>query len=214
MGIDIVSCSIADKAKKHFNINKRALSTVNDTAVKGSHATLSARFDAIEKKIGLVYESANKVIIQNAINIAKAHDKLNQVTKLSKFSYRNMVFDDLRDATGLDVDKCKNYLHQTTDRIHRISSTSNDPDNPAVIETTIQDTGGNVEELLLTIGIEKEDSVIYEISRDGGATWIKIKNETPMQFTDNVHPTGNQIKVRITMWSYGNYINYISYVWK
>ncbi|PVC75092.1 hypothetical protein C2I27_04185 [Priestia megaterium] len=108
--MDIVSYGIGNKsAKEEAKLRKDILGT----GVEGSHPHVRARIDSLEDAIEGVNSLANKLIINDAVNIMKAHAKLNAIAKTTKYKMHNMIFDDLLDLSGIDTSKSSGYTHDS-----------------------------------------------------------------------------------------------------
>lgn len=108
--MDIVSYGLANKVAsdiKHVHENILGL------GVEGNHPNMKSRIDALEKTIEGVNETANRLIVNNAINLMKAHAKLNFVEKSIKYNMHHMIFDDLLDLSGIDTNLSAGYLHSS-----------------------------------------------------------------------------------------------------
>lgn len=110
--MDILSYGAASKVAKQ---EKETREDVLGLGVEGSHPHVKARIDHLEKGIEAVNEQANKLIVNDAINIMKAHAKLNAIAKTTKYQMHNMVFDDLLDLSGIDTTKSSGYTHDATE---------------------------------------------------------------------------------------------------
>lgn len=106
--MDIVSYGIGNKsAKEEAKLRKDILGT----GVEGTYPHVRARIDSLEDAIEGVNSLANKLIINDAVNIMKAHAKLNAIAKTTKYKMHNMIFDDLLDLSGIDTSKSSGYTH-------------------------------------------------------------------------------------------------------
>ena len=109
--MDIISYGIASKAAKQEQFTRN---DVLGIGVEGSYSNVKTRIDNLEKAIQGVVAQADKLIVNDAINIMKAHAKLNAVAKSMKYKMYNMIFDDLLDLSGIDVAKSSGYVHDAT----------------------------------------------------------------------------------------------------
>lgn len=105
--MDIISYGAAGKAAKQ----KKTTQTLLGSGVTGSYTNVKLRIDEIQKDVEAITSEADKLIVQDAINIMKANAKLNAIAKNMKYKMHNMVFDDLLDLSGIDVEKSSGYSH-------------------------------------------------------------------------------------------------------
>lgn len=106
--MDIVSYSAASKVSKDEKYTRHDVLGEN---VAGAYQSMKERIDAIDNSIKNVTKQADKLIIQNAVNIMKANAKLNAIAKSKKYNMHQMIFDDLLDLSGIDLDKSSGYTH-------------------------------------------------------------------------------------------------------
>lgn len=106
--MDIISYGAASKVSKE---EKHTRSDVLGEGVTSSFSTVEERIDNIGEKIGNVTKQADNLIIQNAVNIMKSHAKLNAIAQTKKYEMHNMIFDDLLDLSGIDIENSRNYSH-------------------------------------------------------------------------------------------------------
>lgn len=106
--MDMIAYGAASKvARQETNTRKNVLGS----GVEGTSLHVKGRIDKLEQGIQKVNEQANKLIVNDAINIMKAHAKLNAIAKTTKYKMHNMVFDDLLDLSGIDTTKSTGYTH-------------------------------------------------------------------------------------------------------
>lgn len=110
--MDIISYGLASKIAKQ---EKDTRENVLATGVEGLHPHVRERIDKLEDGLQGVVEQADKLIVQDAVNIMKAHAKLNAIAKTTKYKMHNMVFDDLLDLSGIDTTKSSGYIYETTE---------------------------------------------------------------------------------------------------
>lgn len=185
--MDIISYSAASKVS---NEEKYTRYDVLGEDIRKSFPTLKKRIDEIDKNIGKVTEQADRLIIQNAINIMKAHAKLNTIAKSKKYHMHDMIFDDLLDLSGIDVSKSKNYTHDAV-----IGSIKAEED--CIIYLNVIETEFIPSKAIFYINLNHEEHGRYYISRDGGNTWEAIKQETLFYFSESTHPIGQSIHMKL-----------------
>lgn len=105
--MDINSFSLASKAASDLT----KIKTDMGSAVKGSYASVKARLDNLDTNVELAYSLTNNAIINNAINIMKANERLNVIAKNNKYNMEQMIFDDLFDLSGIQTSASTGYLH-------------------------------------------------------------------------------------------------------
>ncbi len=108
--MDLLSYNYASKAAREKELTKSILGE----DVSGEHKTMGNRINKLDESVGKITEKANKLIIHNAINIAKAHEKLNSIAKTKKYNLYQLLFDDLLDLSGIDEEESKNYSYSST----------------------------------------------------------------------------------------------------
>ncbi|MES9780222.1 MULTISPECIES: LamG-like jellyroll fold domain-containing protein [Bacillus cereus group] len=108
--MDTISYGITNKVKDaEANLRNKTLSV----GVEGKSKNVKERIDSLEKYLEGLSLRANKLIVHDAVNIMKAHTKLNSIAKTTKYKMQNMIFDDFLDASGIDADKSSGYSHDT-----------------------------------------------------------------------------------------------------
>jgi F5/8 type C domain len=120
--MDIISYGIASKAAKQEQYTRN---DVLGIGVEGTHPHVKARINNIEQAIQGVVAQADKLIVNDAINIMKAHAKLNAVAKSMKYKMHNMIFDDLLDLSGIDTTKSSGYVHDATNGLLKAAGSQN-----------------------------------------------------------------------------------------
>lgn len=106
--MDIISNGLASKMAQ---AEKNTRNNVLGSGIEGTFPHTRERIDAIENAIQKVNAQANQLIVNDAINIMKAHAKFNSVAKSVKYKMQNMIFDDLLDLSGIDTMKSTGYTH-------------------------------------------------------------------------------------------------------
>jgi hypothetical protein len=109
--MDVVSYGVASKAAKQEQFTRN---DVLGIGVEGPYPHVKGRIDNLEKAIQGVVAQADKLIVNDAINIMKAHAKLNAVARSMKYKMHNMIFDDLLDLSGIDTTKSSGFVHDAT----------------------------------------------------------------------------------------------------
>jgi hypothetical protein len=126
--MDVISFGVANKAGKN---EKNTRENILGLGVQGSYSHIKDRIDALESSIEGVNKMANKLIINDAINIMKANAKLNAVAKTIRYKHQNMVFEDFLDASGIDTSKSSGYTLDTSNGLVKANGA-----NPYTIVTT------------------------------------------------------------------------------
>jgi len=140
--MDIISYGIASKAAKQEQFTRN---DVLGIGVEGSYSNVKTRIDNLEKAIQGVVAQADKLIVNDAINIMKAHAKLNAVAKSMKYKMYNMIFDDLLDLSGIDTSKSSGYIHDAANGLIKSANEN------YVIETQTEVTEIIPKKAILTI---------------------------------------------------------------
>ena len=159
--MDIISYGIASKAAKQEQYTRN---DVLGIGVEGSYPHVKARIDNLEKAIQGVVAQADKLIVNDAINIMKAHAKLNAVAKSMKYKMYNMIFDDLLDLSGIDVARSSGYTHDPTVGYIQGDSSS------CVVETTIETADAVPSKVVLTV----EEEQLFGMQFNGGSDSVGI----------------------------------------
>lgn len=106
--MDLTSFAAASKAANDLNKIKKDLGS----GIKSTYSNLKLRLDQVEADIDKAYVLTNTAILNNALNIAKANEKLNAVIKASKYNLKQMVFDDFYDLSGVEISSLtEGYIH-------------------------------------------------------------------------------------------------------
>ncbi len=160
--MDIISYSVASKVVKK---EEQTRHEVLGEGVQGKFYNTKERIDSIEEEIESVNKMANKLIIQDSVNIMKAHAKLNAIARSMKYNMHNMVFDDLLDLSGIDINKSSGYTHNAVNG--EITA-----DEECIIETKEEIANKVPSKVVLTVdGIE-----------DTNLTPIMKNNNTPAPY--------------------------------
>jgi hypothetical protein len=186
--MDIISYGIASKAEKQEQFTRN---DVLGLGVEGSFPHVKGRIDNLEKAIQGVVAQADKLIVNDAINIMKAHAKLNAVAKSMKYKMYNMIFDDLLDLSGIDTTKSSGHIHDAVNGLLKSAGGN------YVIVTKTETTDIIPSKVVFTV--EENNTDIqgnYFISRDGGVTWEEITPDTLFYFKDSISPLDNKICIK------------------
>jgi hypothetical protein len=140
--MDIISYGIANKAGSS---TKKTRDTTLATGVQGKFANVKERIDSLERAFEGLTLKANKLIVNDAVNIMKAHAKLNAVAKTSRYKMQNMVFDDLLDMSGISGSE-----NSTHDAILGLLKATNQG-NPFSFETSSEEVEASPEKVILTV---------------------------------------------------------------
>lgn len=125
---------------------KKTREDILGIGVQGSSLDVKTRIDSLENGIENVNELANQLIVQDAINIMKAHAKLNAIAKTTKYKMHNMFFDDLLDLSGIDTTKSSGYTHDATLGLLKASGSNN-----YIIETKTEFADSIPSKAILTV---------------------------------------------------------------
>lgn len=106
--MDIISYGVANKAGKS---EQHTRNDVLGQGVEGSFPHTKNRIDKLEEGIQNIVSQADKLIVNDTINIMKAHAQLNAIAKTTRYNMHNMIFDDLLDLSGIDTTKSSGYTH-------------------------------------------------------------------------------------------------------
>jgi len=160
-GLDIISYKAANNvAKEERKIRYETLAE----GVQGNEANIRDRINKIDQSLDKVVERANKLIINDAINIMKANAKLNAITKTKRYKLHNMIFEDFIDTSGIDQSKSTGYEHLAS------YGTIRALDNCTII-TAIEQTESAPEKAILVV---EEHAPHYGIKLNGVNQYIKI----------------------------------------
>lgn len=103
---------------------KKTREQILGSGVEGSYPHTKARIDSLESAIEGVNERANKLIVNDTINIMKAHAKFNALAKTVRYKQQNMAFEDFLNASGIDAAKSSGYTLDTTNGLVKASGTA------------------------------------------------------------------------------------------
>ncbi|MCU5501827.1 discoidin domain-containing protein [Bacillus cereus] len=152
--MDTISYGIANKTKDaESSLRNQTLSS----GVEGNFINVKERIDNLEKYLEGLSLRANQLIIHDAVNIMKAHAKLNSIAKTIKYKMQNMIFDDLLDLSGIDVEKSIGYVHdaqngtlETTEEsvIETITETLSHVPSQVILITNLQKNKGISDNLI------------------------------------------------------------------
>ncbi|MBJ7935649.1 discoidin domain-containing protein [Bacillus thuringiensis] len=155
--MDTISYGIANKTKDaESSLRNQTLSS----GVEGNFINVKERIDNLEKYLEGLSLRANQLIIHDAVNIMKAHAKLNSIAKTIKYNMQNMIFDDLLDLSGIDVEKSTGYAHvpqngtiTTTEEsvIETITETLSHTPSQVMLITDLQKNKGISDNLIPTM---------------------------------------------------------------
>ncbi|MED3626576.1 hypothetical protein P4478_05355 [Bacillus subtilis] len=196
--MDIISYSAGSKAS---SLEKRIRNKTLGIGVEGDYLNIDERIRSIEKVIDGINSKANQLILNDTINIMKAHAKLNTIAKTSRYRMQNMIFDDFIDASGIDKLKSYGYFYSSSMGYVRPSGSN------CTIETITETSETYPNKAILTVEVSGSEQSSYLISRDNGDTWEEILPDKLFYFDDKISPKGNKIRIKIklksTLLSYG-----------
>jgi hypothetical protein len=110
--MDIISYGIANKA------GSSEKETRNETlapGVQGRYKSVKERIESLERALEGLTLKANKLIVNDTVNIMKANAKLNAVAGSMRYQMENMIFDDLLDLSGIDIENSQGYTHDVSE---------------------------------------------------------------------------------------------------
>jgi hypothetical protein len=116
--MDVISYGVANKAAKQ---EKTTRTDVLGSGVEGTFPHTKNRIDSLENALQGVVSQSDKLIVNDAVNIMKAHAKLNSVAKTMRYKMQNMVFDDLLDLSGVDTTNSSGYTHDAVNGLIKSS---------------------------------------------------------------------------------------------
>ncbi|MBU5262138.1 hypothetical protein [Bacillus atrophaeus] len=186
--MDIISYSAGSKAS---SLEKRIRNKTLGKGIEGKYLNIDERIKYIEKVVDGLNSKANQLILNDAINIMKAHAKLNTIAKTTRYRMQNMIFDDFIDVSGIDKSKSYGYFHSSGMGYIRPSGSS------CIVETITEATETTPSKAILTVeesGPTQPSS--YFVSRDNGANWEKIMPDQLFYFDDKISPVGKQIRIK------------------
>ncbi|MFE5391908.1 discoidin domain-containing protein [Bacillus thuringiensis] len=172
--MDTISYGIANKTKDaESNLRNQTLSA----GVEGKFMNVKERIDSLEKYLEGLSLRANKLIVHDAVNIMKAHAKLNSIAKTIKYNMQNMMFDDLLDLSGIDKEKSEGYIH-SPEKGSLITA------EECVIETTTEELENIPSKLILIANVK-----VKPVSSDENLIPKMTSNTTPSgeAFASNIN---------------------------
>jgi hypothetical protein len=116
--MDVISYGVANKAAK---TEKDTRDNVLGSGVQGTFPHAKGRIDSLENALQGVVGQANKLIVQDTVNIIKANAKFNATAKTMKYKHQNMIFEDFLDASGIDAGKSSGYTLDATNGLVKAS---------------------------------------------------------------------------------------------
>jgi hypothetical protein len=194
--MDIISYGVAGKAAKS---EKATRNNVLGAGVEGTSPHVKERIDVLEESVQGVVSQADKLIVNDAVNIMKAHAKLNSVAKTMKYKMQNMVFDDLLDLSGIDTTKSSGYTH---DAVNGLIS-----NGTIVTKTEVADS--IPQRVILTV--EENAAIIkgaYSISRNDGVTWESLAPDTLFYFKDSISSLDSKMRIKAVLPAGTQLLNY------
>ena len=208
--MDIISYSIASKAQKK---TKDTDINVLGEGVQGIHPHTKSRIDNLEKAMQGVVSQANQLIVNDAVNIMKAHAKFNAVAQATRYQMHNMLFEDfLTDENVLEsdiIDTINSENYALDGVLGEISSL--DGTNPYIVITPIEFLDVSPEKIILSVEEKQLETTSilgnYEISRDGGETFEFITPET-LHYFDQKNPAGTELVLKAELPAETKLLNY------
>lgn len=195
--MEITSFGLASKAASDL---KRIRKDMGNN-VTSSYANVKERLDQVEKDIEAAYKLTDEIIVNNAINIAKAEAKINTIANATKFDFEQMIFDDLFDSSGIDTTLSKDYSHDSTNGTIKASS------NQCEIITNQIDIN-NASNLIIVSSTTPIKNTV-DISFDK-INWHTVEIEK-LIYIDKLNTT-NKLYVKFSLPA--NYVlNYYSVIW-
>jgi|SRR5579875_3769776 len=197
--MDVISLGITSKAGKEKTKTEKTLGS----GVTGPYPHVKERIDALDNSLQGVTKQANQLIINDTINIMKAHAKLNSVAKTMKYKMQNMIFDDLLDLSGIDTSKSSGYTFDATNGLLKASGTE-----PYTIITTQEQADAIPSKAVLMVEVQSNGNEClgeYYISCNDGATWQSITPETLFYFTK---ATDKKIRLKAVLPANVQLLNY------
>jgi hypothetical protein len=189
--MDVISFGIANKAGK---TEKNTRENILGLGIEGTYPHVKGRIDALENALQAVVAKADKLIVNDAINIMKAHAKLNAVAKTIRYKMHNMIFEDFLDSSGIDSAKSSGYRLDTENGLVEASGSEN------FTIVTVPEISDYVP--VKAILVVEENTLnpnifngAYFISRDDGETWETIHPNELFYFTAD-SPMGRNIRIK------------------
>lgn len=105
--MDVISLGLANK---NLKTESTIRNSVLGVGVEGAFNSVKERVDSLEDVFKNAYKTANELILLDAINLMKANARLNVIERSIKYGMKNMFFDDLLDASGLDLIESEGYV--------------------------------------------------------------------------------------------------------
>lgn len=170
--MDIISYGIANKTKaSEAKLHNQTLAS----GVEGKSKNVKERIDGLEKYFDGLTARANKLIVNDAVNIMKANARLNAVAKTTKYRMENMIFDDLLDASGIDASKSSGYTHDT-----QLGCIQSNSALSCTVETVAEPLQSSPEKVILLAEEHKKEVVApkYGMSFNGTNSHIVIPGWT------------------------------------
>ncbi|MCU5508180.1 discoidin domain-containing protein [Bacillus cereus] len=162
--MDTISYGIANKTKDaESSLRNQTLFS----GVEGNFINVKGRNDNLERYLEGLSLRANQLIVHDAVNIMKAHAKLNSIAKTLKYNMKNMMFDDLLDVSGIDTEKSKGYIHNS-EKGSLITT------EECVIETTTEELESIPSKLILIANVK-----VTPVSSDENLIPKMTSNTTP-----------------------------------
>lgn len=171
--MDVISYGLASKIGKQ---EKETRLNTLATGVQGTHPAVRQRIDELEAGIEAINQRANALVIQDAVNIMKAHAKLNAIMKNTRYQMQNMIFDDLLDLSGIDTTKSLGYTHDATEG--SIGFGIN-----AKIETKEEVVDAAPEKVILTV---EEQVADYSLQFNGVNQYVQVPYHASLAPTGEV----------------------------
>lgn len=154
--MDIISYQKASKAKK-------AIQTLDDRlgeGVQSTYATVEARITELEKRppAEILNGRVSTLASKTAINMNKHNLRVSSITNHMKYEMKELVFDDLKDTTGLDISQSSGYVLDSISHVIKIA----DGATEAIVVTAAEVT----DITFLTVSIAGSVNEVH-ISRNG-----------------------------------------------
>ena len=107
MSLDILSYGEASKAKRMLTSAEKKIGSNAKDYYDGSKTfnTVKERVDSLTDQVIAHYKLTDDLAIQNAINIMKAHARLDLLENMIRFEGDSFLFDDLADQSGIDTSR-------------------------------------------------------------------------------------------------------------
>lgn len=141
--MDVISSGVANKAAKS---EKDTRNNILGLGIEGVFPHVKGRIDSLEAALQGVVNQANKLMVNDSINIMKANAKFNAVAKTLRYKHQNMVFEDFLDASGVDAGKSTGYTLDITNGLAKASGAGS-----YTVVTTIENTEAIPEKAILVV---------------------------------------------------------------